>query len=69
MTVIPLLIVAGGSVALGFLAAFAWAVRSGQFDDTSSPPWRILLDERGHRAARPDSDSSQKDALHGSGSR
>jgi cbb3-type cytochrome oxidase maturation protein len=43
--VIALLIGAGGLVAGGFLAAFAWAVRSGQFDDTVTPPIRILLDE------------------------
>jgi cbb3-type cytochrome oxidase maturation protein len=45
MNVIFLLIIAGGVVAGGFLAAFVWAVRSGQFDDTTTPPIRILLDE------------------------
>lgn len=44
MTVIVLLIVAGGCVAGGFLAAFVWAVRSGQFDDTFTPAVRVLLD-------------------------
>jgi cbb3-type cytochrome oxidase maturation protein len=44
--VIALLIGAGGLVAGGFLAAFAWAVRSGQFDDTVTPPIRILFDDR-----------------------
>ena len=34
MSVIVLLIAAGGVVAGGFLAAFVWAVRTGQFDDT-----------------------------------
>ena len=34
MSVIVLLIAAGGLVAGGFLGAFLWAVRSGQFDDT-----------------------------------
>lgn len=46
MSVIVLLIVAGGTVAAGFLAAFAWAVRSGQYDDTCTPAVRVLLDER-----------------------
>ena len=46
MSVVFLLITAGGVVAAGFLAAFAWAVRSGQFDDTHTPAVRILLDER-----------------------
>ena len=45
MNVIILLIVAGGLVAAGFLAAFVWAVKSGQFDDTTTPPIRVLLDE------------------------
>ena len=47
MSVLVLLIAAGGAVATGFLAAFAWAVRSGQFDDTATPSVRILLDEPG----------------------
>ena len=45
MSVIVLLIVAGGAVALGFLAAFVWAVESGQFDDTTSPAVRMLFDD------------------------
>ena len=45
MSVIVLLIVAGGVVAAGFLGAFVWAVRSGQFDDTCTPAVRVLLDE------------------------
>jgi cbb3-type cytochrome oxidase maturation protein len=49
MSVIVLLIAAGGFVAGGFLMAFIWAVRAGQFDDTASPPLRMLFDE----ASRP----------------
>ena len=45
MSVIVLLIVAGALVAGGFLLAFVWAVRSGQFDDTCTPAIRVLLDE------------------------
>lgn len=45
MTVLVFLIAVGGVVAGGFLAAFVWAVRSGQFDDTTSPAVRVLLDE------------------------
>ena len=45
MSVIALLIVAGGAVAGGFLCAFLWAVDSGQFDDTHTPAMRMLLDE------------------------
>jgi cbb3-type cytochrome oxidase maturation protein len=46
MSVIVLLIAAGGLVAAGFLCAFIWAVRSGQFDDTCTPAVRVLLDDR-----------------------
>ena len=51
---IALLIAAGGLVSGGFLIAFAWAVRSGQFDDTATPPIRILLDDRGPLTTTPD---------------
>ena len=44
MSVLILLIAAGGTVASGFLIAFVWAVRSGQFDDTCTPAVRILLE-------------------------
>ena len=34
----------------GFLGAFVWAVRTGQFDDTCTPAVRVLLDDvRGRR--------------------
>lgn len=46
MSVIVLLIAAGGVVAVGVLGAFVWAVRSGQFDDTCTPAIRVLLDEK-----------------------
>jgi cbb3-type cytochrome oxidase maturation protein len=46
MSVLILLIAAGGTVATGFLIAFAWAVRSGQFDDTCTPAVRMLLEAR-----------------------
>ena len=57
MSVLPGLIAAGGLVAAGFLVAFAWAVRAGQFDDTASPPIRVLLDHPGP-AAPPFSEDS-----------
>jgi len=55
MSVLILLIAAGGSVASGFLIAFVWAVRSGQFDDTCTPAVRMLLDTR-----TPASDTSNQ---------
>jgi cbb3-type cytochrome oxidase maturation protein len=50
MSVIVLLIAAGALVSGGFLGFFFWAVRSGQFDDTATPPVRMLLDESGSTA-------------------
>jgi cbb3-type cytochrome oxidase maturation protein len=45
MSAIYLLICASLLVALGFLAAFIWAVRSGQFEDTYTPSLRMLGDD------------------------
>lgn len=39
--VVPLAFVLAG----GFLAAFLWSVRKGQFDDMDSPSVRMLFDE------------------------
>jgi cbb3-type cytochrome oxidase maturation protein len=55
MSVIVLLIVAGGVVAAGFLGAFAWAVRSGQYDDTCTPAVRVLLEDSPRLPAIPSS--------------
>lgn len=46
MNVIFLLIAASTLVAVIFLAAFTWAVRSGQFEDDRSPAVRILGDHK-----------------------
>lgn len=42
--VLVLLIAVSLVVALGFLAAFIWATRNGQFDDDQTPALRILHD-------------------------
>ncbi|MDY0103745.1 MAG: cbb3-type cytochrome oxidase assembly protein CcoS [Lentimicrobium sp.] len=44
MSVIVVLIGFSIMVAVGFLIAFLWAVRSGQYDDDVSPSVRILFD-------------------------
>lgn len=44
MSVILLLVIVGILVAGGFLIAFIWAVRNGQYDDSYSPSVRILFD-------------------------
>ncbi len=45
MSAIVILIFISLFVAIGFLAAFIWSVRSGQFDDTYTPSIRILFDD------------------------
>lgn len=46
MSIIILLIAIGLVIALGFILAFIWAVRSGQYDDDYTPSIRILFDEQ-----------------------
>jgi cbb3-type cytochrome oxidase maturation protein len=46
MSVLLVLIVVSMLVAAAFLAAFLWAVRSGQFDDRHTPSIRMLFDDR-----------------------
>ena len=45
MSAIIVLISASLVVAIGFLLAFLWAVRSGQFEDKYTPSIRMLFDE------------------------
>jgi cbb3-type cytochrome oxidase maturation protein len=46
MEVIFMLITFSILVAGGFLLAFVWAVKSGQFDDKTTPALRMLLDDK-----------------------
>ena len=45
MNVILLLIPLSVIIAAGFLVAFFWAVRSGQYEDTCTPSMRLLTDD------------------------
>jgi cbb3-type cytochrome oxidase maturation protein len=45
MSVIFLLIPLSILAATGFLLAFIWSVRDGQYEDTSTPSMRMLLDD------------------------
>lgn len=45
MSILFILIVLGIIMAGGFLVAFIWAVKAGQYDDDYSPSVRILFDE------------------------
>jgi cbb3-type cytochrome oxidase maturation protein len=53
MSVLMLLIPLSVLIAACFLAAFFWAVRSGQFEDTCTPALRILTDDAPSAIALP----------------
>lgn len=46
MSAIVILISASLLVATGFLIAFLWAVKSGQYEDRFTPSIRMLLDDK-----------------------
>ena len=46
MSVIIILIIVSFIVALGFLLAFLWSVKSGQYDDSYTPSVRMLFDDK-----------------------
>jgi cbb3-type cytochrome oxidase maturation protein len=46
MIVIFILIPLSILIAVCFLTAFVWAVRSGQYEDTATPAMRLLADEK-----------------------
>lgn len=46
MSAIYLLIAASFVVALVFLIAFFWAIKSGQYEDDYTPSVRILFDDK-----------------------
>ena len=58
MSVIAVLIVISLLIAIGFLIAFLWAVKSGQFNDTYTPSIRILFDEDNKKEQNKDKQQS-----------
>ena len=46
MTIIIILIFISLSIAIFFLGAFLWNLRSGQYDDTYGPSVRMLFEDR-----------------------
>lgn len=45
MKIIFVLILVSLIIAIGFLCAFFWAVKSGQYDDGYTPSIRILMED------------------------
>jgi len=46
MSVVIILLVASLTVAIGFLIAFIWSVKNGQYDDDYTPSVRMLFDDK-----------------------
>jgi len=46
MSVIIILLIVSICIAGGFLIAFLWSVKDGQFDDDESPAQRMLFDNK-----------------------
>ena len=57
MNIIIVLIACSLLVALLFLIAFIYAVKSGQYDDTYSPSRRILFDDKVEQDVKSSEDS------------
>ena len=62
MNIIFLLILVSLVIAIGFLAAFIWAVKSGQYEDDYTPSVRMLFEDKpsSNSAVRPSIDDSQR---------
>ncbi|NOT38368.1 MAG: cbb3-type cytochrome oxidase assembly protein CcoS [Saprospiraceae bacterium] len=45
MKIIILLVILSLIIAISFLIAFIWSVKSGQYEDIEGPPRRILFDK------------------------
>jgi cbb3-type cytochrome oxidase maturation protein len=52
MSALFVLIVISLIVALGFLLAFIWATKTGQYDDDITPSIRILFDDENYEEPR-----------------
>lgn len=63
MSVILLLIPLSLVIAGGFLCAFIWAVRAGQYEDTCTPSLRPLMDDL-EGGPRPRGDHGNRKEKH-----
>ena len=54
MGIIVLLISISITIALLFLGIFLWSLKSGQFDDTTTPAMRMIFDDLKARAKKAD---------------
>jgi cbb3-type cytochrome oxidase maturation protein len=56
-----ILILASLIVAIGFLVAFLWAVKNGQFDDKYTPKMRILFEDKKNKSGNESNSSPNKE--------
>ncbi len=62
MSAMFLLILASLLVAIGFLIAFLWAVKSGQFEDKYTPKVRILFEDKKSDSGNTGNHSKSKES-------
>jgi len=60
MSTIYLMIPVTLLIASGFLIAYIWSVRDGQFEDTTTPAMRMLSDDNSSSPAAPDLNTKNK---------
>ena len=60
MEIIFLLVVFSAIIAVGFLIAFIYSVKSGQFDDVETPAMRILFDDAILKTTKKESEEDSK---------
>ncbi len=61
MSIVFILVIIGVLVAGGFLLAFIWAVKSGQYEDSYSPSVRILFDDH---IKEPEKETEKENSNH-----
>lgn len=61
MNILYLLIGVSLVAALIFLVLFLWAVKSGQYDDTTTPGMRVLFDEDDNETQEQPTEEKKKD--------
>lgn len=66
MSALFLLIACSLLAALGFLAMFIWAVRSGQYDDTYTPKLRVLIEDHMNIPITEETKENDGDTTNGS---
>lgn len=57
MNIIVMMLLISLALSLGFLLAFLWAAKRGQFKDLTTPSWRVVLEENQITAKEGDTDA------------